>query len=165
MKVLRYFQVFSGISLVICSLLLVTGCSDDFLDRPPLGSLDNTTWINTEDAGSKMLSMCYTPMLSNAEYQMFKFEFFDCITDDMHKGGSDAADKIRITEIARGNPLPSTLLLERVWNHRLQIAISRCNVLLQNVTLETPLIQAGGANRGKGSLDCRSSFFESLLLF
>jgi len=34
MKVLRYFQVFSGISLVICSLLLVTGCSDDFLDRP-----------------------------------------------------------------------------------------------------------------------------------
>ena len=106
MKVLRYFQVFSGISLVICSLLLVTGCSDDFLDRPPLGSLDNTTWINTEDAGSKMLSMCYTPMLSNAEYQMFKFEFFDCITDDMHKGGSDAADKIRITEIARGNPLP-----------------------------------------------------------
>ena len=30
--------------------------------------------------------------------------FFDCITDDMHKGGSDAADKIRITEIARGNP-------------------------------------------------------------
>ena len=145
MKVLRYFQVFSGISLVICSLLLVTGCSDDFLDRPPLGSLDNTTWINTEDAGSKMLSMCYTPMLSNAEYQMFKFEFFDCITDDMHKGGSDAADKIRITEIARGNPLPSTLLLERVWNHRLQIAISRCNVLLQNVTLETPLIQAGGA--------------------
>ena len=64
MKVLRYFQVFSGISLVICSLLLVTGCSDDFLDRPPLGSLDNTTWINTEDAGSKMLSMCYTPMLS-----------------------------------------------------------------------------------------------------
>ena len=92
-----------------------------------------------------MLSMCYTPMLSNAEYQMFKFEFFDCITDDMHKGGSDAADKIRITEIARGNPLPSTLLLERVWNHRLQIAISRCNVLLQNVTLETPLIQAGGA--------------------
>ena len=67
MKVLRYF---SGISLVICSLLLVTGCSDDFLDRPPLGSLDNTTWINTEDAGSKMLSMCYTPMTCIREARM-----------------------------------------------------------------------------------------------
>ena len=130
MKALKYFL---GISFVIYSLGLMTGCSDDFLDRPPLGTMDDATWINTEDAGAKMLSMCYTPMMANAEYQMFKFEFFDCITDDMHKGGSDAADKIRITEIARGNPLPSTLLLERVWNHRLQVAISRCNVLLQNV--------------------------------
>ena len=66
MKVLRYF---SGISLVICSILLVTGCSDDFLDRPPLGSLDNSTWINTEDAGSKMLSMCYLKLHQLTPYQ------------------------------------------------------------------------------------------------
>ena len=39
--------------------------------------------------------MCYTPMLSNAEYQMFKFEFFDCITDDMHKGGSGCGFQIK----------------------------------------------------------------------
>ncbi len=67
-----------------------------------------------------------------------------------------------------GNPLPSTLLLERVWNHRLQIAISRCNVLLQNVTLETPLIQAGGAyvsTEEKGSLDCSSHFLRAFYYF
>ena len=139
MKTLKY------ICLAVCSLLLTISCSDAFLDRPTLGSLDKDTWLNTEDDGSKMLSMCYTPMLAGNEYQGFKYEFFDCITDDMHKGGSDAADKIRITDIARGNPLTSALLLERVWNHRFQVAISRCNVLLENVTLETPLIQSGGA--------------------
>lgn len=141
---MKIFKYISEISLGVCSLFVISSCSGDFLDRPPMGTLDETTWLNTEDAGQKMLSMCYTPMMANAEYQMFKFEFFDCITDDMHKGGSDAADKIRITEIARGNPLPSALLLERVWNHRLQVAISRCNVFLQNITLETPLIQPGG---------------------
>lgn len=68
-------KIFLGISFVIYSLGLMTGCSDDFLDRPPLGTMDDATWINTEDAGAKMLSMCYTPMMANAEYQMFKFEF------------------------------------------------------------------------------------------
>ena len=125
--------------------LTLTSCSNNFLDTTPYGTMDYGTWINTEDAGAKMIASCYTPMYERFAYQQFKFEFFDCITDDDHKGGSDPADKIRITEIARGYPSPATQLLSISWNHLYKTAISRCNTFLASIKMDTPVIGPGGA--------------------
>ena len=125
--------------------LTLTSCSNNFLDTTPYGTMDYGTWINTEDAGAKMIASCYTPMNERFAYQQFKFEFFDCITDDDHKGGSDPADKIRITEIARGYPSPATQLLSISWNHLYKTAISRCNTFLASIKMDTPVIGPGGA--------------------
>lgn len=125
--------------------MLTTACADSFLERPSLGSLDEQTYLSTEDAGYKLLVNCYQPILNHWDYQTMKFDIGDQLTDDCSKGGSDAGDRSVITEVTRGNPLATSSLLTQIWNHRYQQAISPCNVLLQQITPETQLIQAGGA--------------------
>ena len=125
--------------------LLLAGCNSDFLDRPPLGSLDEATYLSTEDAGYKLLVNCYQPMLNHWDYQTMKFDLGDQLTDDCAKGGSDAGDRSAITEVTRGNPTAASGLLTQFWNHRYKQAISPCNVFLSLVTPETELIKAGGA--------------------
>lgn len=125
--------------------IFITSCTESFLDRPSLGSLDEATYLKTEDAGLKLLVNCYQPITNHWDYQTMKFDFGDQITSDASKGGSDAGDRIRITEIGRGNPLATNSMLTDLWNHRYNQAISPCNVLLAQVTPETQLIQAGGS--------------------
>jgi hypothetical protein len=140
MKPIKFFSL--SVSL---TAILSVSCSGDFLDQPPLGFLDEDTYITTEDAGFKLLADCYRPILDHWTYQTMKFDMGDQLSDDFSKGGSDANDRIAITDIARGNPLPTNTQLTDLWNHRYQTAIGRCNVFLSLVTPETPLIQAGGA--------------------
>lgn len=125
--------------------LLMISCNSDFLDRPTLGSLDETTYLSTEDAGFKLLLNCYQPMLNQWDYQTMKFDLGDQLTDDCSKGGSDAGDRSVITEVTRGNPTATSSLLTQFWDHRYKQAISPCNVFLSLITSETQLIKAGGA--------------------
>ena len=73
------------------------------------------------------------------------FDLGDQITDDCSKGGSDAADRVTISELTRGNPPTTNSMLTDIWNHRFKIGISACNVFLANVTPETELIASGGS--------------------
>ncbi|MDR2969311.1 MAG: RagB/SusD family nutrient uptake outer membrane protein [Tannerellaceae bacterium] len=124
---------------------LLIGCNSDFLDRPTLGALDETTYLSTEDAGYKLLVNCYQPILNHWDYQTMKFDLGDQLTDDCAKGGSDAGDRVVITEVTRGNPTATSGLLTQFWDHRYKQAISACNVFLSLITPEANLIKAGGA--------------------
>ena len=124
---------------------LMTSCNADFLDRPTVGSVDETTYLNSENGGFKLLINCYQPIVNHWDYQQMKFDMGDQLTDDCTKGGSDAADRVVITEVTRGNPAASSSMLLSLWNHRYQSAISACNVFLSLVTPETQLIKDGGA--------------------
>ncbi len=142
MSINKYVKI---VFLLFCVGMFSMSCSSDFLDRPSLGSLDEQTYINTEDAGYKLLVKCYQPIVNDWDYQIMKFDLGDQITDDATKGGSDAGDRVGITEITRGNPLATNAILTSLWNHRYQQAIAHCNVFLQLITPETQLIQAGGS--------------------
>lgn len=131
--------------IILLQLFVAGSCNSDFLERPPLGTLDEDTYLSTEDAGYKLLVNCYQPILDHWSYQVMKFDMGDQLTDDCAKGGSDAGDRVRITEITRGTPLTTNEMTTDLWNHRFKIAISNCNVLLSLITPETPLIQAGGS--------------------
>ena len=130
---------------VLAVSLLTFSCSDNFLDRNPLGTLDEQTYLNTEDAGYKLLVNCYQPLLDMWNYQQMRFDLGDQITDDCSKGGSDATDRITISELTRGNPPATNEMLTNLWNHRYNIGISSCNVFLNLITPETQLIKSGGA--------------------
>ncbi|MEG1545348.1 MAG: RagB/SusD family nutrient uptake outer membrane protein, partial [Tannerellaceae bacterium] len=137
---------FSKIGMVaLAASALVMSCSDSFLDRPPLGTLDEQTYLSTEDAGYKLLVKCYTHITDHWNYQDAKFIFGDQLADDCSKGGSDAGDRARITEVTQGRPLATNGMLTDYWTFRYKDAISPCNIFLSKVTPETQLIQTGGA--------------------
>ncbi|RHJ94018.1 RagB/SusD family nutrient uptake outer membrane protein [Parabacteroides bouchesdurhonensis] len=130
---------------LLCIGALAVSCNDDFLDRPPLGTLDETTFLSTEDAGYKLLIQCYFHITDHWNYQDTKFIFGDQLADDCSKGGSDAGDRVRITEVATGRPLATNAMLTNYWTYRYKDGISPCNVFLQKITPETQLIETGGA--------------------
>jgi len=139
------YQIATYFWLTVLAGCIFLSCTADFLDRPPLGSLDEDTYLSTEDAGFKLLVNCYTPILDQWNYQTMKFDLGDQLTDDFSKGGSDAGDRSTITELTRGNPQASNTLITDLWFHRYRTAIANCNVLLNLVTPETQLIETGGA--------------------
>lgn len=129
---------------IACVGALTTSCNSDFLDRPPLGTLDEVTYLSTKDAGYKLLVNCYQPLQDSWNYQDMKFVLGDQLSDDCSKGGSDAGDRVRITEIARGTPMATNQVLSDLWTHRYQTAISACNVFLSLITPESELIDDAG---------------------
>lgn len=143
MKAILNFSKLFASALFIGAL--TSSCNSDFLDRPTLGTLDETTYLSTEDAGFKLLVNCYQPILDHWNYQVKKFDLGDQLADDCSKGGSDAGDRSAITEVTRGNPIATSGMLTELWDHRYKQAIAPCNVFLSLITPETQLIQSGGA--------------------
>lgn len=137
-------NIFKGFLMALLGSALLS-CNSDFLDREQLGVLDEETYLKTADAGYKLLTNCYMPILDHWNYQVMKFEIGDSFTDNTTKGGSDAADRVMVTEVSRGNPTTSNGLLNDYWNHRYRTAISACNVFLSMVLPETEVIDANGA--------------------
>lgn len=130
---------------MFCIGTLTISCNSDFLDRPTLGSLDEDTYLSTKNAGYKLLVNCYQPILDQWNYQDVKFILGDQIADDCAKEGSDAGDRVRITELTRGTPIATNSTLTDFWDHRYKTAISACNVFLSLITPETELIDESGA--------------------
>lgn len=141
-SILNWGKLF--ISMMTIASFMVS-CNSDFLDRPILGSLDEDTYLSTKNAGFKLLVNCYQPILDQWQYQDVKYVLGDQLTDDCAKGGSDAGDRVRITEITRGTPMATNSALTDFWDHRYKTAISACNVFLSLVTPETELIDDAGA--------------------
>lgn len=133
-------NIYIGLFLI----LMIVGCSDSFLDNPPKGSVSGDIFFTTEDAALKTVIGCYTPMLDAWRYQQMRLDIGNMITDDSNKGGSDIGDRRETLEIGIGKPLASNLRFSELWNHRYN-AIARCNTALENIDMETPFIQSGGA--------------------
>lgn len=131
-------------SSLIILVSFLFGCSESFLDNPQKGVFTEDVFYQTEDAGITSIIGCYTPMIDHWDYQVMIYDVGNIITDDSNKGGSDAGDGIRKTEVGEGKPLPTNEMLTGLWQHRFA-AIAKCNTVLENITLETALISKGGA--------------------
>ena len=146
---------------------LVVSCNSDFLDRPTLGTMDETTFLKTEEAGYKLLTSCYQPMLDIWAFEQMWFDLGDQITDDCSKGGSDAADRVTISELTRGNPPTTNSMLTDIWNHRFKIGISACNVFPRKRDSGDRAYRQWriiGEPRSKGALDSGSKVHACVLL-
>ena len=140
------------ISLVIISLLLLS-CSDSFLERDPKGTLDEETYLKTDDAAFKLVTSCYDPMHSlwSYAYADNRVGIGSLTVDDGDVGGSDAGNRPHTSELASGRPLTNNFLLAQAWTHRYQ-AIGRCNIALENLTNEENVFIKGGEPLSKKTL-------------
>lgn len=119
-------------------------CKQDYLERDPYGILDETDFFRTNDAGIKLVTSCYQPMLDGWGYTINKVAIGDESVDNADAGGSDPGDRPQTTEVGRGHPLTSNPLLFETWNNRFQ-GVGKCNIALDALQREGANLVANGA--------------------
>lgn len=130
--------------VIACLLSNATSCKRDFLDRDPYGVLNETDYFKTNDAGLKLVTSCYQPMLDGWGYTVNKVAIGDESVDNADAGGSDPGDRPQTTEVGRGRPLSSNPLLFETWNNRFQ-GIGKCNIALDALNRESGNLVSNGS--------------------
>ncbi len=119
-------------SILILALFIGVGlasCSKDFLERDPYGVLTEDQFIVSDNAGLKLVTSCYQPMLDGWGYTVNKIAMGEEVVENADGGGSDPGDRPQTFEVGTGRPLPSNALLFETWNNR-YTGIGKCNVAL-----------------------------------
>ena len=122
-------------NIIIIISLLLSSCGDSFLERDPKGTLDENTFLNTDDAAFKLVTSCYQPMHAGFPYSINRVAIGSESVDDADVGGSDAGDRPATSDIAKGYPLSSNPLLQETWNNRF-LGVGRCNVAIEKLSLD-----------------------------
>ncbi len=115
--------------------MLLPSCGESFLERPPLGSLDEEAYFGTDDSAMKLLTSCYNPMKDQWGFTINKVAIGSEVTDDADGGGSDAGDRPQTTEVGTGYPLSNNPLLQETWNNRFS-GVGRCNIAIEKFSNE-----------------------------
>ncbi|HLW10226.1 MAG TPA: RagB/SusD family nutrient uptake outer membrane protein, partial [Fermentimonas sp.] len=116
-------------------VMFFSSCGETFLERPPLGSLDEDTYFGTDDSAMKLLTSCYNPMKDQWGFTINRVAIGSEVTDDADGGGSDAGDRPQTTEVGTGYPLSNNPLLQETWNNRYS-GIGRCNIAIEKFSNE-----------------------------
>jgi starch-binding outer membrane protein, SusD/RagB family len=123
-------RIFYYIALIIVVILLKS-CSEDFLDRKPLGNLTSDTFFQTSD---------HAVQATNAVYAAFRtWEFTglpylgatDIISDDADKGSTEN-DGLSLKEVDNFQFDATNQTFGSMWNGHYN-AIARANLVINNV--------------------------------
>ena len=93
--------------LILPVLLSLNSCSDDFLNRPPMGVFTEDNFFLSPDAGFNSVVKVYQTLNDFYGYEAPRAELGNMSTDDSEKGGSDAGDRPWVTDIGAGRALSS----------------------------------------------------------
>lgn len=127
-------------------LILFIGCfscKKTFLEKDPLGILDQGAYYKTDDAGFKLVTYCYSPLNAGFAYSINRVAIGSESVDDADGGGSDAGDRPQTTEVGTGHPLASNPLLLETWTNR-YLGISRCNIGIEQLSKTDISLTTGG---------------------
>jgi hypothetical protein len=113
-------------------LLILSSCSKQFLNRPPLGGQTEDNFYSSRDAGFKTVANCYMGFNNFWNYQAAMVELGNMATDESEKGGSDAGDRPFVADLAFGRALSSNETLSNIWS-ACYSAIGNCNAGLDNL--------------------------------
>jgi hypothetical protein len=113
-------------------VLLLSSCSKNYLDRPPLGGQTEDNFYSSRNAGFKTVANAYMGFNNFWNYQAAIAELGNMATDESEKGGSDAGDRPFIADLGYGRALSSNTTLADIWS-ACYAAIGNCNTGLDNL--------------------------------
>jgi len=122
--------IYSAIVILFISI----SCSDEFVEIPPVGVLDATTFFNDEDNAEQALIGVYDLMQYNYAKDWSSAYFVKMLPgDDVNCGGGSATDQVPLVEINDYvNVSVSNPAITSVWNlHYRSIALA--NTIIENV--------------------------------
>ncbi|WP_258104080.1 RagB/SusD family nutrient uptake outer membrane protein [Marinoscillum sp. MHG1-6] len=115
--------------------MLISGCSEDFLDTQPLDNEVSSNFYQTEEDAMEALVAVYdalgyqsTPGVSWAPFQAVS----DMLSDDEFAGGSDANDGKFQDELNNFNISTSNPVVRSLWMKN-YVGIYRANLLLEKI--------------------------------
>ena len=128
--------------LILPVLLSLNSCSDDFLNRPPMGVFTEDNFFLSPDAGFNSVVKVYQTLNDFYGYEAPRAELGNMPTDDSEKGGSDAGDRPWVTDIGAGRALSTNTSLANYWS-TLYLGIGNANIALEQIPIN-PLVDASG---------------------
>ncbi|MEN8117712.1 MAG: RagB/SusD family nutrient uptake outer membrane protein [Bacteroidota bacterium] len=134
-------------SILFIATILVTGCSEDFLDRKSLTDLADDTFWTTEADAEMALAGCYANLQSTHLYNEGPWQAgvvrWDYMTDD----GWIAWGWMQGGAMSRGEHSTTDGMVSNFWNESYQ-TIVRCNRVIETVpTLGEEIISNVTANQ------------------
>lgn len=118
----------------LISATILSGCTDDFLQKNTLTGISSQNFWNTEDDALMGLTACYDGLQNNYLYNGGPwdcgFMYMDCLTDN--GGHFNWSGWMAGYDIANGTHTPSSWLVGDFWKASYE-EIKRCNSLLANV--------------------------------
>ena len=126
------------VNLIFFSLA-ISGCSEDFLDRPPLDKVVAASFYKTQEDFERAVTAVYDVLQYQSVGSWAPYGFIqDLLSDDTFAGGSDANDGLESQQLNTFNIPANNLKLQSIWE-RNYIGIYRANLVMErlnDVTLD-----------------------------
>jgi len=124
------------ITIFTVLLILLSACSDEFLDRQPLDQLVSSNFYQTEEDAMQALVAVYdalqyqsSPGISWAPFLTMS----DMLSDHTYGGGSDANDGLDENEFNTFNIPTTNVIVHSLWAKN-YTGIYRANLLLEKIS-------------------------------
>jgi hypothetical protein len=117
----------------LLTAVLSIGCSEDFLDRPPLDEVVSSNFYQTEEQAYEALVAVYDAMQYQSSPGVSWAPFMitaDMLSDDAFAGGGDSNDGQDEDEINKFNIPPSSAIVHSLWLKN-YVGIYRANLYLE----------------------------------
>lgn len=117
--------------IMLVLVLLIQSCSDDFLNRKPLGSLTQDTFFKTETHAVQAVNAVYAQFRTWEMAGLPYVGVTDVISDDSDKGSTEN-DALYLKEIDEFLYDPTNQAFSTIWSGHFQ-SISRANLAINNI--------------------------------
>jgi len=153
-RILFNQKLFKSLALV---LLLVPFACEDFLEKPPQGSLTSESFPKTPSDALLATNAVYNT-LRESNFNSGLFPILDIMSDDTNKGSNPDDQANSIGPFDRFEHVKTEATLMRWWNS-LYLGVKRANVVIEKV----PLIEMDAALRSRYVGE--ASFLRALFYF
>lgn len=109
--------------------LFSTSCSEDFLQRDPLGQENSGSFFKSELGCEQGVLSIYDPLQWKSMYSVNYWAIGDVCSDDADKGGQSENDQPSMQELETFNVNPSNTYLTDMWTG-FYVGIGRANLML-----------------------------------
>lgn len=127
-------KIFSKISLFIAiTMMLISGCSEDFIDQKPTSVVTELTYYKTVDELESGLVAAYSRLWDRSPlfwgFEECIWSFGNIGSDDAEKGGENETDSAPLGDVSFSRQTATNLQVNYMWTS-CYLLIARCNQVI-----------------------------------
>ncbi|HBE41762.1 MAG TPA: RagB/SusD family nutrient uptake outer membrane protein [Bacteroidales bacterium] len=145
------------IKLFFALILVITGCSDSFLDLAPISNSSVQTFYTNEGDFTNAIYGAYSTLRSNGAYSDY-YQLVGELRSDNTEMGSTASDRFYFFNLQEFNDQVTNVINENIWNKSYQ-GILRVNEILDRIDKLT------ASEAFKGRITGEAKFLRAIFYF